>query len=87
MAPEAFSTEAIKRSFEIVSLVPSSVALSAASAFAKHNTTAERRNIVLAKPDSLVARGHGQALKAYLRRGHCPDGMLIFRHAFQGQIP
>ena len=62
IAPEAFSTEAIKRSFEIVSLVLSSVALRAASAFAMHNTTAERRNILQAEPDSFVVREHGQAL-------------------------
>lgn len=63
IAPEAFSTEATRRSFEIVSLVPSSVAFRVASALAIHNTTAERRNILLANPDSLGSRGHGQALE------------------------
>ncbi len=63
MAPEAFSTEATKCSFEIVSLAPSSVAFRAANAFATYNTTAVRRNILLAGRDSFVARGHGQALQ------------------------
>jgi hypothetical protein len=63
MAPEAFSTEATKRSFEIVSLVLVSVALRAANAFAMHINTAERRNILPAKLDSLVAKGHGQVSK------------------------
>jgi hypothetical protein len=35
--------------------------LRAASAFAMHNTMAERRSILLAKLDNLVTRGHGQA--------------------------
>jgi hypothetical protein len=43
--------------------VPSSVALRAASAFAMHNTPTERRNILLAGPDSFVVRRHGQALQ------------------------
>ena len=63
MAPEAFSTEASKRWFETVSLVLLSVVLSAANTFAMHSTMVERRNILLAKLESMEARPHGQAVQ------------------------